>query len=286
MFSYFKNAVHNSKPAQEYISSRKLNWNTGGLEIGYNAAQFHHGTRKDETLIEQCLKYGLLMDAGQIARTGEKAYRVFGKSCIVFVLKNKAGQISGLYFRSTINNDNAKHFYLKDRSGLYPGYPKVETKKLIITESIIDAATLLQLPAITENYSILAAYGTNGMNEEIVKSIKELKELEEIVFTFDTDEAGKAAVIKYAGELHQLLPKLTLSALNLPCKDVNETALAHEDEIFTQLLEERIPLPPEEGKVLFLSTEGILQTTENKLSIEKENPIPDQTRPSKKNFPG
>lgn len=56
MFSYFRNAVHNSKPAQEYISSRKLDFSK--LEIGYNAAQFHHGTRKDETLIAQCLQYG------------------------------------------------------------------------------------------------------------------------------------------------------------------------------------------------------------------------------------
>ncbi|WP_256012521.1 CHC2 zinc finger domain-containing protein [Desertivirga xinjiangensis] len=268
MFSYFRNAVHNSKPAQEYISSRKLDFTK--LEIGYNAAQFHHGTRKDETLIEQCLKYGLLIDAGQTARTGEKAYRVFGKSCIVFALKNKAGQISGLYFRSTLNTENAKHFYLKDRSGLYPGYPKAETRKLIITESIIDAATLLQIKTITENYSVLAAYGTNGLNEEMVNAIKELKELEEITFAFDTDEAGKAALIKYAGELHQLLPHLSLSALNLPLKDVNETALAHDDlAIFGQLLEERNPLPPEGGFALFLSPENIS-------SIEKKNPAPDK----------
>ena len=169
MFSYFKNAVHNSKPAQEYIGSRKLDFTK--LSIGYNAGQFHHGTRKDETLIGQCLQYGLLIDAGLTSKTGDKAYKVFGKSCIVFALKNQKNQITGLYFRSTINNDNARHFYLKDRSGLYPGYPKSETKKLILTESIIDAATLLQIKVLTENHSIITTYGTNGLNEEIVTNL-------------------------------------------------------------------------------------------------------------------
>lgn len=206
MFSYFKNAVHNSKPAQDYIKSRNLDFSK--LEVGYNAGQFHHGTRKDETLIAQCLKYGLLIDAGLTSKTGDKAYKVFGKSCIVFALKNRQSQITGLYFRSTINNDNSNHYYLKERNGLYPGYPKAATQKLILTESIIDAATLLQIKSITESFSLIAAYGTNGLNEEIKTAIKGLKQLEEIVFAFDMDEAGKAAVTKYAEELHQAYPIL------------------------------------------------------------------------------
>ncbi|MFA6334291.1 MAG: CHC2 zinc finger domain-containing protein [Bacteroidales bacterium] len=52
MFTYFKNAVHNSLPAKQYIESRKLDYEK--LEIGYNSGQFHHGQRKDETLIKQC----------------------------------------------------------------------------------------------------------------------------------------------------------------------------------------------------------------------------------------
>ena len=85
----------------------------------------------------------------------------------MFALKNKQHQVSGLYFRSTTNNDTAKHYYLKDRQGIYPGYPKIDTQKLIITEAVIDAATLLKIPAITETYSIVTAYGTNGLNQEI-----------------------------------------------------------------------------------------------------------------------
>jgi hypothetical protein len=79
----------------------------------------------------------------------------------VFALRNKANQVAGLYFRSTVNDHEQKHFYLKDSTGLYPAYPSPETKKLIITESIIDTASLLQIKAITGEYSLLSAYGTN-----------------------------------------------------------------------------------------------------------------------------
>ncbi|MES2063477.1 MAG: CHC2 zinc finger domain-containing protein [Bacteroidota bacterium] len=266
MFTYFKNAVHNSKPTQEYIKSRNLDFSK--QEIGYNAGQFHHGTRKDETLINQCLRYGLLIDAGLTAKTGDKAYKVFGKGCIVFALKNRQHQVSGLYFRSTTNNDTAKHYYLKDRQGIYPGYPKAETQKLIITEAVIDAATLINIPAITESYSIVTAYGTNGLNQEIKTAIQELPQLQEIIFAFDADEAGQAAVSKYTAELHELLPGVIITTLTLPLKDINETAQAHDDDaVFIQLLAERKPF--------FLSTEP--NTPTEKETLPK--PQPDEAVP-------
>lgn len=141
MFTYFKNAVHNSKPAQEYIKQRNLD--PIKLEIGYNTAQFHHGQRRDEALINNCVAVGLLAPWGVNNRKPEEqAYKAFGKECIVFALRNPANQITGLYFRSTTNNDHQKHYYLKESTGLYPSYPKPQTEKLIIAESIIDTASL------------------------------------------------------------------------------------------------------------------------------------------------
>src|SRR5690606_13089329 len=135
MYQYFKNAVSNSKPAKDYLQQRSLDHKK--IEVGYNAGQFHHGARKDENVINQCLQYGLLLDKGLISRTGEKAYTIFGNKGIVFALKNKADEITGLYFRSTLDNKQSKHYYLKNRKGLYPNYPDTNTKKLILTESII-----------------------------------------------------------------------------------------------------------------------------------------------------
>jgi DNA primase len=233
MFQYFKNAVHSSKPTQEYLQSRALDFKQ--IEVGYNAGQFHHGTRKEESLINQCVEYGLLIDRNIVGRTGEKAYNIFGKWCLVFGLKNKENHVVSFYFRSILNEKKSKHFYLKNRTGLYPNYPNPTTKKLILTESIIDCASLLQIAEIVENYSVLACYGTNGLNEEIQNAILDLKELEEIIFAFDNDEAGNEAVKKYAEQFRQY----KISTLELPSKDINETLQLHEPEIFTELLEKR-----------------------------------------------
>ncbi len=238
MFTYFRNAVHNSKPAQEYIKRRGLD--SSKIEIGYNTGQFHHGTRKEEALISQCLQYGLLSNHDRLSRTGDISYKPFAKFCIVFALRNRSSQVSGLYFRSTVNDQEQKHFYLKDSAGLYPCYPKETTEKLIIAESIIDAASLLQIKAITDGYSLLSAYGTNRLNDEMKAAVTELKHLKEIIFAFDNDEAGNKAALKYKEELQVLLPTVTFSKIMLPCKDVNETLQAHSDtNIFIDLLNER-----------------------------------------------
>jgi DNA primase len=233
MFSSFRKGIFNSVPAKDYCKQRNLDLEK--LNIGFNGGQFHHGTRRDETLINNCLAVGLLLDRNIISKTGEKAFNVFGNKSIVFPLKNKENQIVSLYFRSSVNEKEAKHFYLKNRSGLYPNYPNPATKKLILTESIIDCASLLQITEIAENYSLLACYGTNGLNEEIQNAIQELPELEEIIFAFDNDDAGRTATTKYAEQFKQY----KISTIELPNKDINETLQLHEPEIFIELLEKR-----------------------------------------------
>jgi len=184
----------------------------------------------------------LLIDKNILGRTGEKAYGVFGKWCICFALKNKENEVTGLYFRSTLNDKESKHFYLKNRKGLYPNYPETNTKKLILTESIIDATSLLQIKEIAENYSILACYGTNGLTEEHQQAIKELSQLEEIIFFFDNDTAGKEAVKKYGAMLKAEYPKIKLTTAEPINKDINETLQGHEESIFIELLNNRTEL--------------------------------------------
>lgn len=242
MFQYFRNAISNSKPAKEYLEKRNLD--NSILEIGYNSGQFHHGERKTEELLKQALEVGLLQDKGQInTRTGEKGFSPFAKWCIYFALRNRKNEVTGLYFRSILNDDKAKHYYLKNRSGIYPNYPKSDTKKLILTEAIIDCASLLQIKEIRDNYSLISCFGTNGLNEEILKAIKELKELEEIIFCFDNDDAGRKAVKKYAEEFRNY----KVSTIELPNNDINETLQLHDESIFVELINNR--------KDIFLSVE-------------------------------
>jgi DNA primase len=277
MFTYFKNAVYNAKTAQAYLNGRSLDHNL--IEIGYNAAQFHHGNRKDEILLKNCVQYGLLKPTNRMnARDKEtNVYNVFGKFCIAFALKNKAGQVSGLYFRSTINETDQKHFYLKDRQGLYPNYPAADTKRLILTEAIIDAATLLQVDAITADHSILSCYGTNGFTEEHEQAIKGLEQLEEIIFFFDGDEAGRKAVEKYSEQIKQLKPSVTITIINTPeGEDINSLAQGHELGILPHLIEKR-----NDPRFIFSFEKKKtvqLEITENK--IERPAPKANTTKPT------
>ncbi len=238
MFTYFKNAIHNSKPAQEYLQSRCLD--NQKTEVGYNSGQFHHGSRRDNQLIQSCIKFGLLLDLGTKSRTGNPAYKPFGKWGIVFALKNKSNQIVSLYFRSTLADKKQRHFYLRDRQGLYPHYPKPSTRRLILTESIIDAATLLEQEKIKAHYEVLALFGTNGLTEEHAKAIAELKELQEIIFFLNGDQAGNKAVEKYAPMLKADYPNITIFNVQVPeNEDVNSLLQGHSGDILNHLVNTR-----------------------------------------------
>lgn len=279
MFTYFKNAVHSSRPTQEYLQQRGLD--PLKIEVGYNTAQFHHGARRDDALINNCVAVGLLAPWGINTRQGGQAYKPFAKHCIVFALRDKAGQVAGLYFRSTENNTNQKHYYLKDSTGLYPKYPEPTTQKLIIAESIIDTASLLQIKAITDEYSLLAAYGTNRLTQEMKAAIMELQQLIEIVFAFDNDEAGNKAAAKYKEELQALLPQVTFTKIVLPNKDVNETLTAHNEDVFQALLSERtdnFSFSIEKEKSEPIS--GSDAKPMNKISIEKKKTTEVKNQPS------
>jgi DNA primase catalytic core len=241
LFGYFRGAINNSKPSRNYITqTRRLEL---FLEIGYNSAQFHHGQRRDEALINECVKYGMLTPTQSKTKAGNSTgYYVFGKNCIVFPLKDKEENITGMYFRSIEEKKDSKHYYLRDREGLYPKYPSAATRRLIITEAIIDAATLLQLPFITEKYEVLSCYGTNGFTSEHKAVIKELAKLQEVIIFFDGDKTGTAAAEKLAKQIQKLNDKLTIKIVNTPeGEDVNSLQVGHESEIFTHLLETAQP---------------------------------------------
>lgn len=243
IFNYFQNGLNSSvaKKPKEYLQSRNLNHEL--LELGYNSGQFHHRGKLEAKEQKACINAGLLIPYnGSVPNANGITYTAFAKDCVIFPLKNKQNQITSLYGRSIIDNKNSKHYYTANRTGLYPGYPKQETTKLILTEAIIDTATLLQIPEIIAEYELLSCYGTNGLTEEHKQAIKELQNLEEIIFFFDGDKAGNEAIEKYQKELSELMPSVKLSKVETPeGEDVNSLSVAYDTEIFTHLLENRKP---------------------------------------------
>jgi DNA primase/ABC-type dipeptide/oligopeptide/nickel transport system ATPase component len=234
VFSYYKQGLPRTKKAVEYCKSRCLDYTK--LELAYNSGGLHVES-KNHHLVKSMTEVGLLKPKPN------NGHNVWAKDCILFPLKGSDSRIISLYGRSISNDEDSRHFYLPNRKGLYPGYPNPSTSKLIITESIIDAASLLQQSSITESFSILSLYGTNGLTEEHLQAIQQLQRLDEILLMLNADDAGKAATAKHAQTLHQLLPETTISVVNLPDgEDVNSVLQGHDDpEILLHLITERKP---------------------------------------------
>jgi DNA primase len=232
LFLYFKKSLPLTRKAVDYLETRAINYQAH--EIGYNSGGLH-GESKNHHLVSSMEKWGLLK------HLPTRGHSVWAKDCIIFPLKNPDNKIISLYGRSIRDNDQSRHFYLQNREGLYPGYPKLTTKKLILTESNIDAASLLQQESIKSKYEILALYGTNGLTDEHIKAIQSLPELEEIILMLDADEAGEAATAKHAATLRELLPEIKISKVELPAgEDVNSVLCTHDDAgVLQNLIEER-----------------------------------------------
>jgi DNA primase len=282
VFRYLENGLRTSKAGKEYLQSRSLVQSTPtqkGIEVGYNAGSFYQ--RENKCLVESALKYGLIKKAN----TGHTA---FGKGSLVFPLKNKDGQIVGMYFRETDDKKQNHHYYLQNRQGLYPKYPGQEARHLIITESIIDAATMMLVPEITNNYQVLACYGTNGFTEEHTEAIKSLENLMEIILFFDGDKAGKEGVKKNVEIIKSIQPKVKISFVETPeGEDINSLSVGHslprqggEKEIFTHLLESRKEIEAS----LFSSEKGSNESSiEKKKAIESKETAPHQHHQSQQN---
>lgn len=237
-FRFCENSLHTTRPAKAYLESRGLRQSSAtmwGIETGFNSGRFHHKEEAGSPLIQSSLHYGLL------SKGAKDGYRVFGSGSLVFPLKNAEGEITGLYFRSIEEDPQAKHLYLRERQGLYPAYPDPQTRILILTESVIDAASLLlHLP---DTYQVLALYGTNGFTQEHRQAISRLQELQEVILFLDGDAAGRKAVELHSLTLTELLTGTVISCVDTPeNEDINSLVQGHDPKVLLHLVEHRRPL--------------------------------------------
>ncbi|ELR68189.1 DNA primase [Fulvivirga imtechensis AK7] len=212
LFRVFEGNLKKSSKGKAYLEKRGL---SQSLEVGYN---------------------------------GKEGWEKM-RNCLIFPLKDEKGQIVSFYGRRAASGTNGTHYYNTNRQGLYPGYPKASTETLILTESVIDAATLQQhIP-----YPVLAFYGVNGITKELAESIKKLEgTLKELIFFFDGDEAGRSAVEKHAAFFEEIM-EVKVSYVETPeGEDINSLAVNHpslsrtcsgreEKELFTHLINNRKP---------------------------------------------
>jgi DNA primase len=239
IWNLLKKSMSSSKTAKSYLKSRGLSHQG----VGYNSGLLQKGKHAQE-----------------IELVGLKDW---GKNCIIYPLKNGLGQVVSFYARGLVKN----HFYQAGRAGLYPGYPNQGAKKIIITESIIDAHTLGVMKSLSD-FEILALYGTNGLTKEHEKSLQSCEHLEEVILMLDGDAAGEKAAKKYQELLAELLPKVSIKIVELPKEtDINELWVNHfSEDLFLDLLKTGYSLINTKQKAV-----KIKQTQVNKLNTDNPN---------------
>ena len=192
-----------------------------------------------------CLDRGLKWwDFLGVGYKSRKTPDKWGRGCILLPLKDRENNTVSLYGRAI---KGSGHYYTADRRGLYPYYPDPVTRTLVLTESILDAASIRREDLGLDCYAILALYGTNGLTAEHRTVITELKDLREIILTLDGDEAGRKATTALATQLHELRPGLKITTVNLPDgEDVNSITAGMTDLVaeFGGLLDARIVIAP------------------------------------------
>jgi DNA primase catalytic core len=223
-----------AEKAREYLKSRKLD--PDKMNVGYIGTDLGKGWNRQ--LQESALQLGILK------QIKPESFAPKFKNCVLFFTKNEKGQVIDLYGRSVLDGTENKHFYLNGHhQGIYPKYPDPGTKKLILTEAIIDCETLLQQSELTKHYSFISLFGINGFTVEIQQVIKELQQLEEVILFFDGDNAGQTAVIKVSEKLQEIRPGVKVTSVDTPKdEDINSLLQGHDPEIFAHLIKERKPI--------------------------------------------
>jgi hypothetical protein len=224
LFTSFTTGIRAKKSTQprEWLQQRELSYND--LQIGFNSGQFHH--RKDENFRQGYVDIGVLTESdAPVKEEGMKAYTCFGHYGIVFPLLNEHGEIVNLFaIRIKIKNETPAYL---NQDGLYPCYPNQFTKRLFITETVMDAASLLQSKVLQRGDEVLALF-EGEIKQQHIDAIKKINQLQEIIF-----------IGKEITKLKEIFSDIQSSTVKLPDgHTMNDMLVNYQAEGINKLLEE------------------------------------------------
>ena len=186
--AYYTRQLASHPEAVDYLKERGLYalQLIGRLEIGYAPGDLAQKVSAEQK-----------KDLKRLGLFNEKGYESFA-GCITFPLYDPAGRVLGLYGRKTGNRAKVKHLYLKGpHRGLFNHKAfKVYPERMILTESVIDALSLMVLGL--DNVSCL--YGTNGVTSGLMGTLKDNR-TKEVVLALDSDKPGREAAEKISQKL-------------------------------------------------------------------------------------
>lgn len=231
VIEFYHTAFTESPEPREYLSKRGITDNAvfADYKTGFANGTLLNVLPSGGDVYEQLKEIGILNDKGK-----EHFY-----GCVTFPIYDLDGNPSGIYGRRITDKDGSvPHLYLAgERRGVFNWQAVKSHKDIILTESIIDALTLIN--AGIKN--VIPCYGVNGFTQDHLALFKQY-ETQTIYICLDPDEPG----IKAAKEISQTMQASGIQpfTVNLPgTQDINDFFLltANAKDRFTELLNQANP---------------------------------------------
>src|SRR6056297_1104392 len=190
VIDFYHTAFGEDDRARVYLEGRGLK--DESLHAAYKTG-FANGTLlnvlpQDGGITEQLQALGILNDKGH----------EFFYGCVVFPVFDENGDPCGLYGRRVEGmSEGAHHLYLAgERRGVFNWQAAKAHKELILTESIIDALTLIHAGI----NNVVPCYGVNGLIKDHIKLFKD-QQPQTVYICFDADDPGRQAAQEVSASL-------------------------------------------------------------------------------------
>lgn len=175
---HYKKSLLKHPGAKSYLKSRGLTDYSLYERIGIGFADGSLLSRVSEKQKEELKALGIITAKGH----------EFFSGCVTVPLMDEAGKILSFYGRAIDEKRKVKHLY---SPGTHKGLVNrkaagVYREEIILTESVIDALSLIQMGI--EN--VIPCYGAGGFTDEHMKVLKENR-VKTTVIAFDADEGGR-----------------------------------------------------------------------------------------------
>lgn len=163
--------------------------------VGFAPGDLLEKVKSDKEQVQHFLKVGILRyDNDKASETYGKILERFA-GCIVFPIISTDGIITGIYGRR-IAGHGEKHNYLPGGHLGFFNPRALIAKEIIITESIIDALSVMSL-----GYrNVISAYGAQGFTDEIREALLSAG-TERLYVAFDADNGGNRGADKIVEKL-------------------------------------------------------------------------------------
>ena len=233
VIEFYHTAFTEDPRAKDYLVKRGITDNTlfSDYKIGFANGTLLNALPGDGDVYEQLKEIGVLTDKGH-----EHFY-----GYVTFPLYDLNGNPAGIYGRcldKMVTGDVPDHLYLPGpRHGLFNRQAAKAHKEIILTESIIDALTLIA----TGIKNVIPCYGTNGLIDDHLTLFKQCN-VDSVYICFDADESGQKATQSVSERLK--VENIRTYPVQLPDgQDINDFFLltANAKERFKALLHQSNP---------------------------------------------